>query len=54
VTPGGALGLGKLAEWLADGECERGRELKAAAAMAGRGAAVAQDGARRGRRTGFK
>jgi hypothetical protein len=35
MTPGGALGLGKLVEWLAGGERERGRELKVAAAMAG-------------------
>jgi hypothetical protein len=38
-------GLGNLGEWSAGGECERGCELSAAAAMARGG-----DGARRGRK----
>jgi hypothetical protein len=50
VTPGGALELGKLVEWLAGGESERRCKVPAAAVMAG----WRLGGARRGRRTALK
>jgi hypothetical protein len=44
-------GLGKLEKWLAGGERERRMDLTGGG---GNGAVVARDGARRGRRTGYK
>jgi hypothetical protein len=44
-------GLGKLGEWLAGGERQRGMDLTGSGVN---GAVVARDGARRGRRTRFK